>query len=105
LYSAHDSTIGPLLAGYKLLDGSWPPFASNIAIELFERTKPNPKTSECDNHFVRVRYLNKPMKLPECEKEAIGDGTYCPLSRFEEISSQFIPKNYQEECEVPKEEK
>ena len=37
IYSGHDTTIAPLLAAYGLLDEDWPPFASNIVIELLER--------------------------------------------------------------------
>ncbi len=34
LYSAHDSTVGPLLCALRCFDGVWPPFASTVIMEL-----------------------------------------------------------------------
>ena len=36
LYSAHDTTLMPLLLAMGAFDGEWPPFAADVAFELYE---------------------------------------------------------------------
>lgn len=36
MYSAHDTTLLPLLVALGMYDGRWPPFASYIAFELYQ---------------------------------------------------------------------
>ena len=37
LYSAHDTTVGPFLQILNVWDGKWPPYASNVIVEFYER--------------------------------------------------------------------
>ncbi|KAL7754084.1 hypothetical protein RI367_000064 [Sorochytrium milnesiophthora] len=37
-YSAHDTTVMPILLALNVWDGRWPPFGSHITLELFEDT-------------------------------------------------------------------
>ncbi|KAL1957467.1 hypothetical protein VTO42DRAFT_5930 [Malbranchea cinnamomea] len=54
-------------------------------------------------HYVRIRYNDKPVRIPGCaEKKANhlpGDETFCTLEAFKEIVDKFTPKNWREECE------
>ncbi|PRP75986.1 hypothetical protein PROFUN_01702 [Planoprotostelium fungivorum] len=99
LYSGHDSTIAPLLGAFKITDGlHWPPYASNIRFELFEREK-----KEEPSHLVRILFNNRLVQLPACREQwvegQLGEGEFCPLKRFNEIADELKPKNYAEECE------
>jgi hypothetical protein len=35
-YSNHDSTLRVILSAFKVFDAVWPPYASHIALELWE---------------------------------------------------------------------
>eukprot|EP00054_Salpingoeca_dolichothecata_P010782 m.59968 g.59968 ORF g.59968 m.59968 type:complete len:433 (-) comp19145_c0_seq1:50-1348(-) len=88
LYSAHDTSLMPLLMAFGVFDGKWPDFSAAIAIELYQHNK----TLE---HHVRVSYNEKPMELPGC------DGVYCPLTTFKTLMKRFIPEDYDAACAVP----
>ena len=49
LYSAHDSSLMALLLAFKLDSRKWPPFASNLVIELYE-------CNVTKKYYVIVRY-------------------------------------------------
>lgn len=49
LYSAHDSSLMALLLAFKLDSRKWPPFASNLVIELYE-------CNATKKYYVIVRY-------------------------------------------------
>ncbi|XP_064595846.1 lysophosphatidic acid phosphatase type 6-like [Liolophura sinensis] len=53
LYSCHDTSLIPLLVAMGIYDGKWPPFAADIAIELYEDKK--------GEHWVKVQYLGEDM--------------------------------------------
>lgn len=54
------------------------------------------------NHYVRIRYNDKPVRIPGCaaepEKHLPGDDTFCTLEAFKEIVDKFTPANWREEC-------
>ena len=37
LYSGHDTTVAPFLQILNVWDGKWPPYASNVIVEFYER--------------------------------------------------------------------
>jgi hypothetical protein len=51
MYSAHDTTIMPILAMLNLEVNEWPPFAADIIFELYEDAD--------KKHYITVRYLGK----------------------------------------------
>jgi lysosomal acid phosphatase len=71
LYSAHDSTVMPVISAIGVPLDSTPPYASNISFELF-------KTDE--NYYVNVRYNGKDIKLPD-----INDAQKCSFEEFKKI--------------------
>ena len=100
LYSGHDSTVGPLLGCLGLLskDPHWPTYGANLIFELLED-----RLSPKNELFVRVKYNGRTMAIPGCEnadpQKRFG-GTLCPMSRFLEICSPLIPKDYDQECQI-----
>ena len=78
LYSAHDSTVMPVISAIGAPLDATPPYASNLSFELF-------KTN--DNYFVNVRYNGKDIKLP-----GINNAQKCSLEEFYNIIS-WLPKN------------
>lgn len=77
LFSAHDTTLLPMLVAMGVFDNKWPPYAAAIAFELYEEENEGigAKRGKGDM-FVRVSYNNKPLSIPGCE------GVYCPLATF-----------------------
>ena len=51
LYSTHDSLIIGLLEAFGLRDDSWPPFAADVTLELYE--------DENQQFWVQVKYCGK----------------------------------------------
>ena len=151
----HDTTIASVLNSMGAFDEKWPPYTSNIAIELFKDNRaPNPRAGDIleefsnpvsngadkkpslfsrllgrpssqstpptsaqtgrtsidslppatHKHYVRIRYNDRPVRIPGCaEKKSNhlpGDETFCTLEAFKEIADQFTPKNWREECEM-----
>eukprot|EP00698_Gefionella_okellyi_P008430 TRINITY_DN2094_c0_g1_i1.p1 TRINITY_DN2094_c0_g1~~TRINITY_DN2094_c0_g1_i1.p1 ORF type:complete len:355 (+),score=54.92 TRINITY_DN2094_c0_g1_i1:105-1169(+) len=46
LFSGHDTSVGPLLSALQLYNGTWPPYASNIVLELWQNS-----SGLCDAFF------------------------------------------------------
>lgn len=70
LYSAHDTTVGPLLAGLGAFPKDWPPFAANVNLELYR------STTAADAWYVRGLYLGEVISFGgRCAE-------YCPFSEF-----------------------
>lgn len=94
VFSGHDSTIAPLLGAFQIGDGRWPPFASNIAIELVEDVKQH-------EFYVRARYNGKTKNLPACQNSGDhhpDDTSLCTFSAFMTRIQEVIPKDYDAEC-------
>ncbi|BFZ63297.1 hypothetical protein YB2330_004419 [Saitoella coloradoensis] len=116
LYSAHDTTLGAVLASLGCFDGRWPPYTSSIAFELFSKA-PSEASSHGwltrffggvkEEHYVRLRYNEKPMTLPGCApqgKHLAGDASLCTLDAFREVVESMVPADWMGECDAgPKE--
>lgn len=54
-------------------------------------------------HYVRIRYNDKPVRIPGCAENKAnhlpGDETFCTLEAFKEIADKFTPRDWREECE------
>lgn len=92
VFSGHDTSIAPLLAAFDVLGDEWPPFASNIILELFEeKQSPN-------KHHVRLIFNGNYMKMPACKSTIDGRPELCPINEFLEMCEKLTPKNYTLEC-------
>ncbi|KAJ3096263.1 hypothetical protein HDU97_006068 [Phlyctochytrium planicorne] len=128
IFSGHDTTVGPLLAaldGYRNDTRHIPDFRSNIAIELLVPKKPITELTEAaisvakpqqgwwfwpstspvkkaeEDHFVRVRYNGRPLRIPACAKKGsnyLGDPTVCTFSTFMKVMDEVIPKDFDNAC-------
>lgn len=109
----------------------WPPYTSHIALELFKKQSGSPaekgwfeslwgksgkmphserkQTADLtesekrglDNHYVRLRYNDKVMKVPGCKAEGKhleGDESFCTLQAFKEIVDKFTPPSWKQGC-------
>lgn len=128
IYSAHDTTVAPILHTLGVFNGIAPPYASMVMVELLDL---GAVSGEADLR-VRVLYHNDtsvppyPMILPGCEtlctlKKFKGNATmtvnlfvislihffkrdsfcYCNLhSIYLDLTSKYIPVDIIEECGV-----
>ena len=55
LYSCHDSTLMSLLLVLGCFDDKWPPYAADLAFELYE--------DEEEEHWVKIRYCGEVRSL------------------------------------------
>lgn len=78
VFSGHDSVVAPVLSALGVYSGDlcrWPPYASRIAFELYQKSSDQQDTEP----YVRVVYNGKVMSsLIGCPR----DSTMCPLSSF-----------------------
>ena len=54
-----------------------------------------------DNHFVRLRYNDRPVTIPFCKlpgNHRAGDESFCTLAAFKEAADSFTPKDWKKEC-------
>lgn len=90
IYSAHDTTVAPILHTLGVFNGLAPPYASMVIVELLER--------EAGLH-VRLSYKNTTdsvfvLTLPGCQE-------LCPLDTFKALTASIVPSNWREECGLP----
>jgi len=90
LYSAHDTTIMPLLTAYGLNSAvaEWAAYASTIIFELYE--------VQGQGHAIRMIYDQQEQILPQC-----GD-VLCPWTTFYHVSDALVPKDVRRECALVK---
>ncbi|XP_037645046.1 lysophosphatidic acid phosphatase type 6 [Sebastes umbrosus] len=74
LYSAHDTTLIPILMALGIFDMKWPPYAADITLELHQHRQTN-------KSFVKVSYVDQDQLIPGCS------GVYCPLEEFKQVLS------------------
>ncbi|KAI0436078.1 putative acid phosphatase [Xylaria telfairii] len=125
LGSGHDSTIMPILSAMGALqieDQRWPKFSSTATVELFHdgsypnsvtraapiQTTPTselttPQKELMTGWYVRLRYNNKEMSVPGCQKPGKhfkGRPTFCTLAAFKEIVDKMTPADWKAECNL-----
>jgi acid phosphatase len=109
LYSAHDSTIAPLLAALEIHDGRWPAFGAHVAVELLAAAAtvtPHPGTAAVTatpGTYVRVLVNHTPVALPACAVAAAAAGvppTLCPYAQFRAHTERFVPTDHATECQA-----
>ncbi|KAJ2084198.1 hypothetical protein H4R24_000271 [Coemansia sp. RSA 988] len=88
LYSGHDTTVWPLLVvlGADNKSSLWPPYASNLAFELWKK--------EDGSRVVRVIFNGQVLRL----KDGWCDMNACPLDEFFAHLNDFIPSDITAEC-------
>ncbi|KAG0029930.1 Lysophosphatidic acid phosphatase type 6 [Podila clonocystis] len=87
LYSGHDTTLSPLLGMLDSADMRWPPYASNMLVELWK--------SGSGEHFVRVIYNHKVVET----KSGWCDLSWCPLEKFTTHLDRFYVADLFKECQ------
>ncbi|KAF8950984.1 Acid phosphatase-like protein 2 [Haplosporangium bisporale] len=86
-YSGHDTTLSPLLGMLDSADMRWPPYASNMLVELWK--------SGSGEHFVRVIYNHKVVET----KSKWCDLSWCPLDKFMAHLDRFYVSDLLKECQ------
>ncbi|NXL18863.1 PPA6 phosphatase, partial [Setophaga kirtlandii] len=87
LYASHDSTLIPLLLALGTFDNKWPPYAADVALELYQHRR----TKEW---FVRVTYRGEEQVVKGCKTGL------CSLEEFLEVLSRYslTPEKYSRLC-------
>jgi acid phosphatase len=91
----------------SLFSRSSSPSSSSSTIKPIGRTplsqlSPS-QLAKLDDHFVRIRYNDKVMYIPNCRKEGNhldGDESFCTLRAFKEVVDGFVPRNWKRECQA-----
>ncbi|KAG4306370.1 hypothetical protein PORY_000358 [Pneumocystis oryctolagi] len=105
LYGAHDTTLGSILQSLDCFDRRWPPYTSHIAFELFRKSPKSYFRSffQNDEWYVRLRYNDVPVVIPECKKKGKhldGNESFCTFEAFQDVVSKMVPKDWDKECSV-----
>jgi acid phosphatase len=68
------------------------------------RSSLSPLPPNKHQHYVRVRYNDRPVRIPGCAAKKTnhlpGDETFCTLEAFKEIADKFTPRDWRLECEA-----
>ncbi|GBM31921.1 Lysosomal acid phosphatase [Araneus ventricosus] len=95
LYSTHGLNIAAYLSALGMWNGLEPESCATVLIEMYRRQ---------DNHYVRHLYLNS--TTPEREPQQYhpltvpGCGEFCPLDYILGLTTDMIPQNWEEECQI-----
>lgn len=84
LFSAHDTTVVPLLLALRVFDDKWPDFAADVAFELYR--------DKNRVHYVRVLYKDEEKIIPGCSSP------FCPLDKFKALVSEYFVDNWEQDC-------
>ncbi|KAJ2391978.1 hypothetical protein GGI05_002799, partial [Coemansia sp. RSA 2603] len=92
LYSGHDSTLIPMLATMKASNHNmlWPPYASNILLELWKKSD--------GSRVIRVIYNGQVLKLQKGHEWC--DLNACPVDTFLSYIDQYIPTDIATQCKA-----
>eukprot|EP00903_Cladosiphon_okamuranus_P006004 g5924.t1 len=100
VYSGEVDTVGSILAALNVTDWAWPPYASNIVLELWRRTEseniPRVEGGQIgEEKFVRILYNGRVVKPNFCQRDE------CPLRTYRSHVLQFlVPENLEEACKA-----
>ncbi|CAM9758377.1 unnamed protein product [Ectocarpus sp. 12 AP-2014] len=98
VYSGEVDTVGGILAALNVTEWAWPPYASNIVLELWRRTEaealPRVEGGQIGaEKFVRMLYNGRVVKPSFCQREE------CPLRTYRSHILQFlVPEDLEEAC-------
>jgi len=90
MYSAHDTTVAPVLHTLNVFNGLAPPYASLVIVELLDR----------GGLHVQLSYRNDSSQ-PPYSLTLPGCDSLCPLEQFVSLTAQSVPLNILAECGVP----
>ncbi|NXA89399.1 PPA6 phosphatase, partial [Melanocharis versteri] len=87
LYASHDSALLPILLALGIFDQKWPPYASDVTLELYQHR-------HSKEWFVRMAYRGEEKVVKGCK------AGLCPLEEFLEVLSQYAvtPEEYSKLC-------
>lgn len=77
MYSAHDTTVLPILAAYQQWNGVWAPYASQLQIEMYK--------NNAGDRAIRMAYNGKNILVPGCS------GVLCDWNDFYSYTSSLFP--------------
>lgn len=91
MYSGHDTTLAPFLQMLGTWDGKWPPYASNIFIEVYEKKDQADHSvkGRIESVYFRIVYNGVALKNVKFCISA-GDGELCPLTDLLRYVSNMI---------------
>uniref|UniRef100_A0A915EHC6 Acid phosphatase n=1 Tax=Ditylenchus dipsaci TaxID=166011 RepID=A0A915EHC6_9BILA len=89
-YSAHDTTVAGVLAGFGVHPVSFPPYSSMVLVELHQ--------SENGKNFVKLFYKNVTDSNNIWEYDIADCESPCSLEDLEQARLPVIPLNWEEEC-------
>lgn len=88
IYATHDTTLAGMLATLDVYGGRrWPAFTASVGVELWkEPTKQAATTPKQPQHYVRLLYDGRPVRMPWCApggQASVEEGPeLCPLELF-----------------------
>jgi len=89
MYSAHDTTVAPILHTLGVFD---PPIAPNYAacilMDLIERNS---------QYYIKISYYNETTRGPY-ELSVPGCDHLCPIEKFRDLMKDYIPADWKAEC-------
>ena len=94
LYSAHDTALAPFLQLLGIWDGKWPPYASNIYVEFYEKSDNTDFSvrGRIISTYFRILYNGIAMKnIWFCK--SLVDGELCPVSDLYRYVSNNVYDN------------
>jgi hypothetical protein len=87
-YSAHDTTLMNLLGALEASEKTWPPYSSNLVIELWQ---------EDSEHILRMMYNGESVNV----RDRWCDFERCPVGSFLDYVRPVLQIDLQEECTPP----
>ena len=89
LYSGHDTSVTPLAIALGIHDGTWPPYASRIILELYKQ-----RNVPSGGYFLRVLYngQDRTHLVRFCVGKMVNQ--FCPLENFIRYVNKDIFQNY-----------
>ena len=107
LYSAHDSTVIPILEYLGIFSKQWVPYAMRVVFELWEAgglVASKLEGDDMDKHFIRILVNGKDYtrKIRMC-KDSLKFAKLCPLKsllRVLEGSTENMGEQYTKLCKT-----